>query len=427
MALTDKLTAIGNAIRAKTGDTALIPLSDMATAIANIPSGGGYTEVPEKDVNFYDYDGTCLYSYTIDELHALTALPPNPEHEGLTSQGWNWTLGELKAQNRQAEVGQVYITDDGATRIHISLVADLGVGLLLSALGTTIDWGDGFSQPWTNSILFEHVYAAPGDYVIRIIPDTPTTKWHPDFRTSNSSYGFVVGGASYSDIPNDSSGCVKKIFFGTGLDGNKIYDYTVRYMPSLEICTIPDYVISIGIGNFAYTRALRHITFPRGITTVPNYSVYYCESLRTISYPPTIATLYNTYNNDNRIKRISFPDSISQAAFNAICYSYPCMRAVSLPANITSIGSNAFFGCSALESLAIPGNVVSIGSSAVSDCNSLVELHCKPFTPPTLDTSNVFRGMRSTCVIYVPPGSLAAYQSATNWSTHASKMQEEQE
>ena len=40
MALIDKLTAIGNAIREKTGTTDLIPLADMPQAILNIESGG---------------------------------------------------------------------------------------------------------------------------------------------------------------------------------------------------------------------------------------------------------------------------------------------------------------------------------------------------------------------------------------------------
>ncbi len=42
MALTNKLTAIANAIRAKTGKSAALSLDDMATEIADIPSGGGY-------------------------------------------------------------------------------------------------------------------------------------------------------------------------------------------------------------------------------------------------------------------------------------------------------------------------------------------------------------------------------------------------
>ena len=39
MALTDKLTAIGNAIRSKTGGNAALSLTDMATAISNLSIG----------------------------------------------------------------------------------------------------------------------------------------------------------------------------------------------------------------------------------------------------------------------------------------------------------------------------------------------------------------------------------------------------
>ena len=41
MALTDKLTAIADAVRAKTGGTALLTLDDIVSAIGGISSGGG--------------------------------------------------------------------------------------------------------------------------------------------------------------------------------------------------------------------------------------------------------------------------------------------------------------------------------------------------------------------------------------------------
>lgn len=44
MALTDKLTAIANAIRAKTGGTSELTLDNMATEIANISVGTGSTD-----------------------------------------------------------------------------------------------------------------------------------------------------------------------------------------------------------------------------------------------------------------------------------------------------------------------------------------------------------------------------------------------
>ena len=78
------LTGIANAIRSKNGTSDTYKPSEMAAAIEAIESGGGVVEPEEKDVNFYDYDGTRLYSYTLAEAQALTVLPTPPEHEGLT-------------------------------------------------------------------------------------------------------------------------------------------------------------------------------------------------------------------------------------------------------------------------------------------------------------------------------------------------------
>lgn len=52
MALTDKLSAIGNAIREKGGTTELLTLAEMPDAIANLPSGGGDDVFPEEGMVF---------------------------------------------------------------------------------------------------------------------------------------------------------------------------------------------------------------------------------------------------------------------------------------------------------------------------------------------------------------------------------------
>ena len=52
----------------------------------------------------------------------------------------------------------------------------------------------------------------------------------------------------------------------------------------------------------------------------------------------------------------------------------------------------------------------------------------KPTTPPTIQ-SNTFNNIHSDCKIIVPKSEnqsvLNAYKSATNWSSNASKMEEE--
>ena len=91
MALTDKLTAIADAIRAKTGKTNLITLDQMPTEVANIETGGGGRTEPYIEET-YDANGSLIsvnmFGYTNIRSHAfkncselaLTSLP-----DGLTS------------------------------------------------------------------------------------------------------------------------------------------------------------------------------------------------------------------------------------------------------------------------------------------------------------------------------------------------------
>lgn len=67
MALTDKLTAIGDAIRDKTGSTDLLTLDAMPTAISGITTGGG--DLPEEA---FAVTGDCSYRFA--------------------NNGWNWFI-----------------------------------------------------------------------------------------------------------------------------------------------------------------------------------------------------------------------------------------------------------------------------------------------------------------------------------------------
>ena len=179
------LAGIAEAIRAKTGKTDLIPPLNMPTEIGSIQTGGGGSSAPisANDVTFYDYDGTIVASYSIAEAQALTSLPDGPAHEGLSFQGWNWTLEAIKALNRPVTVGAMYITDDGATRLHIRIatVGRMTVPLYIGqtvAKGGSIDWGDGSPAETladTGNVNTSHTYAEPGDYIISLMPQDGCT------------------------------------------------------------------------------------------------------------------------------------------------------------------------------------------------------------------------------------------------------------
>ena len=240
---------------------------------------GGNTppaSVPKKDVNFLDYDGTVLYSYTVAEAQALSALPALPEREGLICQGWNFDLATIKSYKRAVNVGAMYITDDGTTRIYIHLEKGRTSPMLgVCPNGTvTVDWGDGttpdtltgqseYTVQWTPT----HNYAAPGDYVIRLTVDG-TVKFSGS--TSTNQYAYILRYSSGGDDRNRAyQTAVKKIEIGNNVTG--ISGSAFAHCYDLSSVTIPSGVTSIGGRVFYYCQVVRYYDFTNH-TSVPTLS-----------------------------------------------------------------------------------------------------------------------------------------------------------
>lgn len=143
-------------------------LDGYADLVDEIEQGGGGGLVYEKDVNFIDYDGTLLYSYSFSEIALLETLPANPSHEGLVSQGWNMTLAEVKSYTPYY-VGQLYTTLDGWCELEISLITELNFELKASGVtGKKVDWGDGSPVQTLSNNNPTHFYSSSGTYTIRL-------------------------------------------------------------------------------------------------------------------------------------------------------------------------------------------------------------------------------------------------------------------
>ena len=239
----------------------------------NVAGGGGGGG--GGDVTFIDYDGSILYSYSLEASQELTELPALPSHDGLVCQGWNWTLEEIKALNRPVTVGAMYITDDGATRLHIRIatIGRMTVPLYIGqtvANGVSIDWGDGSAAETlsgTGNVNTSHTYAEPGDYVISLMPTDGCTL---SFGANSSSY-CVIGSTEttnkvYCNMLQDVS---------IGKNVTSISAYAFYNCYSLVSVTIPTGVTSIGIYAFYYCHSLASVTIPTGVTSIGIYAFYY--------------------------------------------------------------------------------------------------------------------------------------------------------
>ena len=376
---TTDLTKVASAIREKGGTSDPLVYPDgFVTAIQAIQAGGSAPGTP-GDITFYDYDGTIVTSWTLSELATKTALPDYPSHNGLICQGWNWLLADLKTTNRKMNVGAMYITDDGKTRIYIRLEEGRTSPMLgCCPNGTvTVDWGDGTTPDtltgtsattvkWT----LTHNYAAPGDYIITL--------------TVNGTVGF------YSSTSSDQySGLLR---YSSGADGRNLV-----YLNSIKRIEIGDGVTSIEIYAFYGCSALAFITIPDSVTSIGNGAFYDCSALASITIPDSVT-------------------SIKSYAF----YGCSALASITIPDSVTSIGNGAFYDCSALASITIPDSVTSIGTNVFYDCKGIAfydfTLHT---TVPTLASTNAFTGIPADCQIRVPAALVDAWKAATNWSTYA--------
>ena len=445
---TTDLTKVAAAIREKGGTSDLLVYPDgFVTAIQAIQTGT--TPGAPGDITFYDYDGTIVTSWTLEELATKTALPDYPSHEGLTCQGWNWSLADLKTTNRKMNVGAMYITDDGKTRVYIRLEEGRTSPMLgVCPNGTvTVDWGDGTTPDtltgtstttvqWTPN----HAYAAPGEYVIKLtVNGTMGFYGH----SSSSQHSAILRYSSGSDNRNQVyQSSIQKIEIGNSVTSIGRYAFAACY--SLKLITIPDSVTSIANYTFYYCYSLKSITIPNGVIsiegnafevclfltsiTIPNGVISIkgrafarCSSLKSITIPNSVTSIGGyTFNYCNSLKSITIPNGVTSIGeYNTFEYC-SSLASITIPNSVTSIGGYTFRYCNSLASVTIPNSVTSIGGYTFSGCSGVAYYDFTACTTvPTLTNTSAFTGISADCQIRVPASLVDEWKAATNWSTYA--------
>lgn len=404
------------------------------TLIGDSPAPGPTEPVVEKDVNFYDYDGTLMHSYTLAEAQALTALPDGPSHDGLLFFDWNWSLEAIKSLADQVDVGALYDTDDGAAHLHIEIgkYADKTVSLLFSGTGY-IDWGDGseveaYTQTVTNYVA-SHTYQSGGAYVIRVWSDSTILLGDNSgslncFNTSNSA--------------DPVCNLLRKAHIGTKCRPNR---YALANMRQMEHLTLnPTRGLSYGIAYQSLNLVCAHM--PR-MDSSQYYAFWGCYSLRIATLPDNATHISASSLRDCRcLRRLrATPGAVTTEGYGFYgalalqevrCWTYGSatsffqncnsLRKATLDKTSTGIGANEFAACFMLQEMDLPETVATIGAGALSGCYSLMRLRFRSATPPTVANANAFANIPTTCVVEVPAGSLATYQAATNYGSIAAQM-----
>ena len=258
------------------------------------------------------------------------------------------------------------------------------------------------------------------------IPNSVTSIGSASFANCSSLTSVTIPNSVTSIGSGAFSGCsgLKSVTFhceeiGSWFSGNS----------SITDVVIGEEVKSIGSAAFSYCRGLTSVTIGKSVTSIDTYAFENCSLLTNVTFHcKTIERWYGLFGSS--LKNVVIGSEVtnigdgasyrgltsiivdennaiydSRDDCNAIILTASntliagCMNTV-IPNSVTSIGSEAFGGCSGLTSVIIPKSVTSIGSGAFRECIGMTSITI-PNTVTSIG-SEAFRGCSGLTSMTIP-------------------------
>jgi hypothetical protein len=389
---------------------------------SSAPTTGDYL------VRFFDIDGTILKEERRNAGQDATA-PTTPDYDPtyLTFAEWNQPFTNVQ---NDIDVGAIYDTIDGKTYLFLRITDTTGLQptLQLNKSTTdlmTIDWGDATTNTTSSSgnvtITKTAAYSTIGDYLVTI----ECLGAH----SVNTSTGYLLG--------NNTTYSRTLIKMYMGINFLTSISAFINHL-SLSICSVSKN--SSNSSNTFQNCGLIHINIPKNFTSFSN-TFQRCYSLKIATFPNSITSIASSFLDCHSLRKSIISNvtdlSTRDAYFN--CYALEevvlsnsvlvigrdlfavnySLKKINISTSLTTLTQGAFQICYSLTFLEFPASLTSIGSFAFTNCFKILEYTFLSTTPPTLAGTNAFTGINSACKIYVPDANVAAYKTATNWSTYA--------
>lgn len=199
-------------------------------------------------------------------------------------------------------------------------------------------------------------------------------------------------------------------------------------------------IVEVADSAFCQSEQLRSLSIGEGVRTIGIDACYECKNLVSVSLPSTLTTLHaGAFSSCHRLRELILPAHLSSIGHDAFvgtyalrhitipegitclptdCFVSSGLESISLPSSLRILERGVFYDCHSLRSITLPAGIERIGDYCFLGCDSLRQVTILAPTPPAI--TNVFAdttGLHRT--LFVPQGSVEAYQQAPYWQDFA--------
>lgn len=162
---------------------------------------------------------------------------------------------------------------------------------------------------------------------------------------------------------------------------------TFAYCESLKSITIPSTVKTIGNSAFRSCINVTDVKISEGVESIGDYAFHSMDSIEEISIPKTVTNIgYSAFSYSKNLNSINVdPQNTSYSSVDGVLYNYDKTTLIkypqnkagetySIPSTVTMLENFSFNECKYLKSMVIPSNVETVGTGAFDMCSGIKEL-----------------------------------------------------